>query len=334
MSQIAIIGAGAIGSTIGGLLSRAGQEVTLIGRSAHLKAIAENGLVLNGALGTLTVPLKTAPVLDYRPDFAFLTVKTQDVLSALEANLPFLDSAPLVTFQNGVQSDELVATRLPRNQIISVVVNMGATYLSPGMVTVSYTGSLIVGRPFGPPDNVLENLASILRAAIPTRVSGNVLGAHWLKLIVNLNNAFPAITNWTIPQVYADPYLRQLSIRAMREGLQVVNRAGIKLESLADVSVSNIQMIAMLPIPLASLFLASNTRRLKNEWPLLGSTLQSLRRGRPTEIDYLNGEIVRVGRQHNTPTPLNAAIVEMVHQVERTGQYWPVDAIRAAIQKL
>ncbi|HMD90759.1 MAG TPA: 2-dehydropantoate 2-reductase [Anaerolineaceae bacterium] len=333
MAQIAIIGAGAIGSTIGGLLSRAGHEVTLIGRSAHLKAIAENGLILNGSLGTLIVHPNTAEVLDFRPDFAFLTVKTQDVLSALETNQSHLDGAPLVTFQNGVQSDELVATRLPKDQIISVVVNTGATYLSPGTVTVSYTGSLIVGCPFGAPDSRLETLAGILNAAIPTRVSSNILGAHWLKLIVNLNNALPAITNWTVPQVMADPFLRQLSIRVMREGLQVVNRAGIRLESLADVSVSSIQMIAKLPIPLASLFLASNTRRLKNEWPLLGSTLQSLRRGRPTEIDYLNGEIVRVGRQHNTPTPLNAAIVDMVHQVERTGQYCQTEAIRAFIEK-
>jgi 2-dehydropantoate 2-reductase len=227
----------------------------------------------------------------------------------------------------------LVATRLPREQIISVVVNTGASYLTPGTVTVSYTGSLIVGRPFGPLDSQVETLAGLLGAVIPTRVSSNILGAHWLKLIINLNNAFPAITNWTIPQVYADPYLRQLSIRVMREGLAVVKGAGIQLESLADVSVNSIRMLGILPIPLASLFLVSSNRRLKSEWPLLGSTLQSLRRGRPTEIDYLNGEIVRVGQQHNTPTPLNAAIVAMVHQIEKTGQYLKVEAIQAVILK-
>jgi 2-dehydropantoate 2-reductase len=332
MARIAIIGAGAIGSALGALLSRAGHEVTLIGRSAHLNAIGQNGLIVNGVLGMFTVHPKFAETLDFRPDFAFLTVKTQDVLSALQTNRSFLTGVPVVTFQNGVRSDELVATLIPRVQIISAVVNTGASYLTPGTVTVVNQGSLVVGRPFGDHDSEVDTVAGILGAVIPTRVSTNIQGAHWLKLIINLNNAFPAITNMTIPQVYADPYLRQLAVRVMREGLKVAKKANIHLESLPDTSVFLIQLMAKLPIQLAARLLSSSTRRIESEWPLMGSTLQSLRRGRPTEIDYLNGEIVRVGQQQNTPTPLNATIVDIVHQIEHTGQFWQVDVIRSLIR--
>ena len=84
-------------------------------------------------------------------------------------------------------------------------------------------------------------------------------------------------------------------------------------------------------MPLAARLVASKIRRMATAQVLLGSTLQSLRRNRPTEIDYLNGEVVRVGRQVGVATSLNAALVEMVHHIERTGDFWSVDAVGAAI---
>jgi 2-dehydropantoate 2-reductase len=293
-----------------------------------LKAIGESGLSVNGALGTFTTHPRVAEKLDFRPDYVFLTVKTQDVLPALKASRAFLDGVPVVTFQNGMRSDELVATLIPPAQIISAVVNIGASYLTPGTVTINYPGSLIIGRPFGELDAEVHQLASLLNAVVPTRASANIKGAHCLKLILNLNNALPAITNLGMTQVYADPYLRQLAVRVMREGIKVVNRAHIRMETLPDASVTLVQMMAILPIQLAASITAGRVRRIQSEWPLIGSTLQSLRRGRPTEIDYLNGEIARLGQQHNIATPLNTAIVEMVHQIEKDGQFWPVGKIR------
>ena len=331
MPRIAIIGAGAIGSVLGALLSRAGHDVTLIGRPAHVDHIQRDGLHVEGAFGSFVASVAAATALDFQPDFAFLTVKTQDVVAAVQANMRFLADRPVVTFQNGVRSDELVATLLPRTQIISTVVSLSASYLTPGTVTVLYPGSLVIGRPFGPPDSQVDALAAMLSHVTATRVSSNVAGAHWLKLIVNLNNALPALTNMTLHQVYADPYLRQLAVQLMREGLQVVNRAGIRLESLPEASAMQIQLLGRLPVRLAAVLLAASARRLETAGPLLGSTLQSIRRGRPTEIDYLNGEVVRVGQQRNVPTPLNASIVEMVHQTEQTGQFWTVDRIRSRI---
>jgi len=331
MTGIAIIGAGAIGSALGALLSRAGHKVTLIGRSAQVDAIRREGLHVEGALGAFTVPIAAAEALAFRPEFALLSVKTQDVLAALRANLPFLDGVPLVTFQNGVRSDALVATVVPATQIVSVVVNIHANYLTPGTVTLLYPGPLVVGRPFGPNDAQVEAIAAILRDAAPTTLSHNIRGVHWLKLIVNLNNAFPALTNATFREIYSYPDLRRFAVRVMLEGLRVAKRAGIRLESLPDTPVALIQSMQWLPLWLAAAVAAAKARRMETRWPLIGSTLQSLQRGRPTEVDYLNGEVVRLGREVGIATPLNARVVEMVHQVEQCGRFWTLDALGAAI---
>ncbi len=325
--KIAIIGAGAVGSTLGALLARRGQDVTLIGRPAHVAAIRSDGLRVEGHLGEFTIQVKAAETLDFRPDLALLTVKTQDVVAAVRDNLTCLTDVPLVTLQNGVRSDELVASLLPQSQLLSAVVRVAATYLSPGRVTVLEQGMLVVGRPVGRRDVQVNQVARVLNQAVPTHVSDNIQGAHWLKLLVNLNNALPALTNCPMSQVAADPYLSRLGVGLMREGLRVADCAGIRLEALPQIPVGFIRLIVRLPIGVVTRMLSAMARRIDTQSPLLGSTLQSIRRGRPTEIDYLNGEIVKLGQQVGVPTPLNAKVVELVHRVEETGRFFSADSI-------
>jgi 2-dehydropantoate 2-reductase len=134
-------------------------------------------------------------------------------------------------------------------------------------------------------------------------------------------------------QVYADAYLRHLAIGLMREGLRVIDRAKIRLESLPEVSVGLTRLINWMPLGIAGRIAAAKVRRLTTEWPLWGSTLQSIQRGRPTEIDYLNGEIEELGKRHGEATPLNTKIVDLVHQVERTGQFLSVEEIRQVFRQ-
>ncbi len=128
-------------------------------------------------------------------------------------------------------------------------------------------------------------------------------------------------------QVYADVSLRRLAVGLMREGLRVIGRANIRLESLPDVSVGLTRLINWMPSGIAGRIAAAKLRRMTTTWPLWGSTLHSLERGRPTEIDYLNGEILELGKRYGEAMPLNSKIVEMVHQVERTGQFLSVEEI-------
>ncbi|MFH1928611.1 MAG: 2-dehydropantoate 2-reductase [Chloroflexota bacterium] len=331
--KIAIIGAGAIGSALGALLARSGQDVTLVGRPAHVAAIRQDGLRVDGCLREFTVQVEAAETLDFRPDLALLTVKTQDVTVAVRDNLAYLTEVPLLTLQNGVRSDELVASLLPWPQILSAVVRLTATYLNPGRVTLLDQGTLIIGRPFGPRDVQVEEVACVLKGAVTTHVSDNIRGAHWLKLIVNLINALPALTNYTMRQVSADPHLSRLGVGLMREGLRVTDQAGIQLESLPQMPASLIRLIGRLPMGLTARMFAAMARRMESDWPIWGSTLQSIRRGRSTEIDYLNGEVVQLGKQVGVSTPLNAKVVELVHGVERTEQFLSVNAIRQAMDE-
>ena len=328
MQKVAIIGAGAVGCGLGFLLDRAGREVTLIGRADQVEVLRSKGLRVEGYAGEHQAKIPAAERLDFKPDLVLLAVKTQDTVSALRENMTFVTGAPVVTLQNGVRGDDLAAGLLPQDQIISAVVLLHANYLAPGSVTLMYEGGLILGRPFGPRDSLLEEAAQLLSQVTPTRISDNIRGAHWLKLITNLNNALPALIDGTFHQVYADPFLASLAIRIMREGLNASKKAGIRLESLPEVSVGLTRLINFLPVKLAARIAAARVERMKTPWPLLGSTLQSLRRKRSTEIDYLNGEVVALGKKTGTPTPLNAMIVELVHQVEQTGTFFNVDEVR------
>lgn len=170
-----------------------------------------------------------------------------------------------------------------------------------------------VGTPLRPHDSLLEWVARILGQALPVQMSDNVRGAHWLKLLVNINNALPAATNLTMGDVYADRDLRHLAVLMMREGIDTLRQAAIALESIPDVSTGMVLAVRWMPVAIAGYITALRVRRLQTRWPVLGSTLQSLRRGRPTENDFLNGEIVRLGRKLSFPTPINERLVAMVH---------------------
>ncbi len=330
--KIAVIGTGAIGSVIGGLLSKAGEDVTLIGRKAHVETINEKGLIIDGALGRMLVRVKAQECLDFMPDLALLAVKTQDVEIAAREIEPYVSGIPIVTMQNGVRSDRLVASVLGRGNVISCVVLFGGTFLEPGRVIYSPKGVLVVGEPFSPNGKRVNDIAAVLDKAMPTHISGDIHGAHWTKLIMNLNNAIPAITGLSIQETSDQPELRKLSVLLMREGLNTTRAADIELSSLPKLPISVIKTMLKMPVPTASLLLKLMSKSMGNV-PVFGSTLQSIKRGKSTEIDYLNGEIVALGKKSGIPTPYNTVVVDMVHQVEATGKFLTTDELMAAVEK-
>lgn len=313
--RIAVIGAGAIGSVLGSLLWRAGEDVVLVGRAAHVAAIRAAGLSVDGVLGGFNVTPHAEERLSARPDLALLAVKTQDVEAALRENAAHLAGVPVVVLTNGLRGEELAARVLPRRQLISAIVALQAEYLSPGHVLLMQAEGLLIGRLDPPNDAVVEQVRAVLDKAVPTSITGNVRGARWTKLIVNLNNVLPALCDATFRQVYKDPFLRSLAIGLMREGLAVAKRAGVRLESIPGTSLSLVRLVSILPRALAGVAGARKAEKLETRWPQRGSTWQSVARGRPTEIDYLNGEIVRTGRELRVATPLNELVVRLLQRV-------------------
>ncbi len=322
--KIVVVGAGAVGSLLGGLLARAGEDVTLIARQAHVEAIRAAGLRITGVLGEFAVQIKAAQALDFRPDLVLLAVKTQDVEAVCRLMGPFVQTTPLLTLQNGVRSHEIAASLLPRANILCGVVMFNVQFVKPGEITYARGGSLVIGEAFGVNGQRVRDLQAILNRAIPTNISGDIHGAHWTKLLVNnVANGLEAMTGLAIRECMRYAGLRRIGTLALKEGYQAINKSGFHLAPLPGVPAPALTLILRSPLPLAAWVLSRSMGSLKT----LSSTLQSLRRGRPTEIDYLNGEIVRLGRQIGMATPYNSMILAVVHEVERTGQFYSPDEL-------
>jgi 2-dehydropantoate 2-reductase len=330
--KIAVIGAGAVGSVIGGLLARAGEDVTLIGRRAHVDAVNRSGLFIDGALGRMRVHVSARERLDFTPELALLTVKTQAVAATAREVQPYVGEAPVVTAQNGVRGDELAAGVLGKENILSSVVVFGATFLEPGTVTYAPPGTLVLGVPFGPVHARAKTIAAVLDKAIPTRLSDNIHGAHWTKLIINENNALPAVTGLSIQEINRQPALSRLAVLLMKEAAVTIQAAGIELASLPRAPAVALTTMLRMPTPVAGALLRPLSRSL-GATPALGSTLQSVKRGERTEIDYLNGEVVALGKRIGRPTPYNATVVELVHRVEVTGKFLTTEEVAAAVTR-
>jgi 2-dehydropantoate 2-reductase len=325
--KIAVIGAGAIGSVIGGLLSKAGEEVTLIGRKPHVDAANRNGLVLEGESGRNVIKVKAAEDLDFKPDLALLTVKAQDVESSVKKTQLLLSSTQLVTMQNGVQSDDQAAGLLGKENIISSVVTFNGQFLEPGKISYSIPfgkTALLIGEPFGNKGDRLQTLSTFLNKAIGTDISEDIRDAHWTKLIWNLQTAVPAVTGLSYQDSYQYPEVRELTVNLLKEGLKVIKAAGIKAAAVPGFPMEPIETMAGEPLPVASTLLKKMAESL-GKVPVLGSTLQSIKRGKSTEVDYLNGEVVNLGKKTGILTPANSLIVELVHQIETTGKFLTVD---------
>ena len=327
--RIAIIGAGAIGSVIGGLLCKAGEDVTLIGRKSHVDAINHNGLILEGQSGKSVIRVKAAENLDFKPDLALLTVKSQDVSSSIRKVQLFLSGIQVVTMQNGVQSDDQVAGLLGKENIISSVVVFHGQFLESGKVSYSMPFSetaILIGEPFGNEGTRLQTLSALFNKAISTDISEDIRAAHWTKLLWNLQTAIPAITGLSYQDNYQYQKVRELAVNLSKEGFNVIKAAGIKTGDIQGLPMEPIVTMARESLPTASSLLKKITESL-GEVPVLGSTWQSIKRGKNTEVDYLNGEIVTLGKRTEIPTPFNSLTVELVHQVETDGKFLTIDEL-------
>ena len=314
--RIAVIGAGAIGCLVAGYLKKNDEEVTLIGRGSVVKAIKEKGLSISGVRGNFLVHVNILEVLNYLPDLVILATKTQDIDSALQDNLHLLQNSLILTTQNGIQADNLVAKYFPREKIISSIVMFGATNLEPGKVVQNFEGSWILGSFFDShPTESLISLSLVLNKAFPIIISEDMLGMKYLKIFVNANNCLAAIIGKSMQEVFSDLTISRISIAIWKEAFEIFDKIGIDLVSLPGFPVENLTKFTTMPSLQAAEVFSGLMKNLSKD-PLYGSILQSIMRGKLSEIDYINGEFVRLAEKNNMQAPLNKILVEMVHQVE------------------
>lgn len=328
--RIGIIGAGAVGGTLAALLQKAGHEVEVAARGAHLAAIRDEGIRLDGGFGEHDARVAANEFLSTAPELAILATKAQDARVALDAHSAVLRGVPLLVVQNGLGGLDVAREELPDSPLTGGLALFAASYLSPGRITVTAGLPLVIGAGDGTASDELATLAATLGEALPTEIAPDLASAQWSKLLINHVNALPAITGLSVQEVVAHPGLRRVLTASMRETVRVAGRLGIRLAEIQGVSGRLLEAIGWLPLAVGAFFPRMLAERM-GDVPNPGSTLQSIQRGQLTEIDFLNGAVVAAAQRAGVSTPTNAALVNLVHQVERSGQFLDPDDVLARV---
>ena len=304
--SIAIMGAGAIGSVIGGMLARQGHRVTLVGRKSHMDAISQSGLHISGIWGKHTVlnlDAVTSPPNKYM-DLVFLTVKSFDTATSARDALSMVGpDTMVVSMQNGLGNVETLAGIAGRDRTIGGMAIFGAIIPEPGRVEVTAIASeTLVGEMDQPPTPRVEAIARMLDdAGIPTKTSANTMRDIWHKALYSIAlNPLSALLEVPYGDIADNPNTRWLIEKMISEAFQVAGACGVDLGLESPEEYLKILWDQKLP----------PTREHRS------SMLQDILRGKRTEIDFINGAVVRLGEEYGIETPNNTALVRIVKAKE------------------
>jgi 2-dehydropantoate 2-reductase len=329
-AQVSIVGAGAVGIVLADVLSRAGVEAELVVREARQADLAQRGVWLKWeqrSVQTVRVPIVThasAPIL-------LLAMKTFALPQAIAEHLRGRGAeTQAVALQNGLTADQALRERAPQVTRIGGIVSFGATSLRPGEASVMASAPQDLHLSLGCDEGAVRDLAafSLLAKALPVAALRSLEGARWTKLIVNLNNGLFAATKLPASRFFAHPYGAFVAARCMREGLAVAKAAGASLESLPWTSVFMLMLARVMPLGAAMSMVRRRAQRFTEaEGDTYGSTLQSVLKNEPTEIDELNGAVARLAAPLHVPVPINEAVTRAVKGFGRGEQALTVEAL-------
>ena len=292
--KIAVMGAGAVGCYYGGLLARAGHEVMLIGRPLHVEAIRRDGLMMETQQFKAHVPVQasTEPRRAQGAKLILCCVKSADTERVASELAPYLDPEVFIlSLQNGVDNAQRLQAQLHRD-VLPVVVYVATEMKGPGYVKHHGRGELVIG-PSAFSDELVKTFA---QASIPAQVSDNVAGALWAKLILNCAyNALSAITQLPYGKLVLGVGVEDVMRDVVQECLAVAGADGIAVPGDMWEAVMHI------------------ARTMPSQ---LSSTAQDLARHKHSEIDHLNGYVIRKGKELGIATPANGVLHATVKLLE------------------
>ena len=298
--RVAVVGAGAVGCFYGGMLARAGVPVTLVGRPAHVDAMRRHGLRLSSASFDehIAVDASTDVAAVAGATLVLVCVKSTDTdATAVELAPHLAPDARVLGLQNGVDNAPRLQAGTGR-RVAPVVVYVACEMAGPGHVRHLGRGELVIPSDMGaaPGLSAADIVALFARAGVPVELSDNVVGALWGKLLLNCGyNAISAITDTPYGRMVTLPGIARTVHDAVAECLAVAAALGVVIPGDVWAAVE----------------------RIATSMPgQVSSTCQDLRRGKPTEIDHLNGFIVREGERLGVPVPLNRALHALVKALE------------------
>ncbi|HEY1544871.1 MAG TPA: ketopantoate reductase family protein [Xanthobacteraceae bacterium] len=310
LTPVAVVGAGALGCLFGGMLARAGTAVTLIGRATHVTAIRQDGLVLESGGGKQTISLAATEDMSAvrGAGLVLFCVKSSDTEAAARAMAPYLSADTVVlSLQNGVDNVERIRAQIRTDvdrMIFTGLVYEAAQMAGPGHVRRTGGSGVVIGeltayrRADGGNRTMLDTIATLFTSAgAQMRVSDEVEVELWTKLVMNCAyNAISALGGAPYGEMVALAEIRTLMGDAVREVVAVAAAKGIRLPE--DIVAAAIKLADGMPMQISS-------------------TAQDIRRGRPTEIDHLNGYVVRAGAALGMATPVNRTLNALIKLLER-----------------
>ncbi|TFB72645.1 ketopantoate reductase family protein [Cryobacterium glaciale] len=331
--RIAVIGAGALGGLFATLLARAGHEITVTAHQAARSVIEDNGIRITGGFGDAQCRVLVREVLTETPDLTLICTKAQDATAAISENADLLDGSPVIVVQNGLDGVSTAGQLLPHSDCFGLLTLTAAHYMGPGRVRVTTAASSYLGRGSGQTDAATQRWQAVLATAFPTLAADNFVGAQWTKLVVNMLNALPAITGLSVQAVIGSAPLRRILTASMQETVQVGVARGVTFGSLQSLTDRNLRVFGRLPVALAQslpLRMGAKMGPVTN----LGSTLQSIKRAHLTEIDHLNGAVVREAGLAGRAVPVNTLLTTLVHEVEVTRNFLKPADVLARFEEL
>lgn len=314
-ARVVIHGAGSVGCFVGGCWQAAGVPVSFFGRQTFATEIAQHGLTLSDFSGwreqLKTVDYRTDPSVLADADIIALTVKSGATVEAAEQIARHgREGALVISFQNGISNLDVLRRELSgRFKVARGIVQFNVAYLGDGRFHKGVAGSL-----YAEDRAEIRALAEEAGTGPATlKLSDDMLGIAWGKLLINLNNAVNALSGRTLLEEFDERDYRRVVAASQREGLKLLKRAGIQLAKIAALSP------ALLPLVIGSpnwLFKNAFLRKWKIDEKARSSMSDDLVAGRKTEVEYINGELVALAERLGTDAPVNRRIVELIHKAE------------------
>lgn len=321
--RCAIYGAGSLGTVMGAYLSKNGVNVELINRNkAHTAALKEKGARITGTVN-MTVPVKALypDEMNGKYDVIFLMTKqllNKEVVTFLK---PFLsENGVVVTMQNGIPEPS-VAEIVGTEHTIGCVVEWGATLSAPGESTLTSDPeslSFHMGKMEGISDEQLNLVKGLLEKMCPVEIEDNLMGARWSKLLINATfSGLGTVMGGLFGDVSETPIAKRVAVRCMKECIDVGHATGTKFAAVQGKDITKLFYWKSAPKRAFAQFLLPIA--MKKHRLLEPSMLQDLKKGKPCEIDAINGVVCEWGRKCNVPTPINDRIVDIIKK-EQSGE--------------
>lgn len=309
--RILVFGAGAMGSLVGGLLAQA-NDVTFIGRHAHMEAIRKSGLEISGKT-QLKLPLKK--IIAYEtveplkkgcgpPELIMVTVKSYDTLNIIPDLKQIVGPDTLLfSLQNGLDNEEQLRSAFPKNVVIGATICHGVTHEQPGKVYHAGFGDTVVGSFEQENLTISEEISKMITSAgIETMVTDNILGELWAKVAINASiNPLTAITGLKNGWLLHEPSLEELLEKTCNEVIAVSKKIGVDMPYG----------------PNGEDILTRTKKVVERTADNKSSMLQDIEKGRRTEIDSINGAVVRVGEKYGVDTPINKILTTLIKAREQ-----------------